>query len=234
MGGTVTVTDGKVTAAAVLPVVLRGRLAVVAVLAALVVVVLGVRYAGDAGPGRTDARIGEAAYGVGAPWWHIASATDFLGDPAGALLLLTAVLVGCPTVRRPRAAVLLFAGPGLTVGVTRLLKPLAARTINGDDNLAFPSGHTAFLAAFALALALLAAGRYGLGPTSGTVLALGAACAAGALMGWAQVATGAHYPTDTVGGCCTALAVVPAVAWVVDRVADTRRRQPGGAGEQRR
>ncbi len=215
-----TVTDGKVTAAAVLPVVLRGRLAVVAVLAALVVVVLGVRYAGDTGPGRTDARIGEAAYGVGAPWWHIASATDFLGDPAGALLLLTAGLVGCPTARRPRAAVLLLAGPGLAVGVTRLLKPLAARTINGDDNLAYPSGHTAFLTAFALALALLAAGRYGLGPTPGTVLALGAACAAGVLMGWAQVATGAHYPTDTVGGCCTALAVVPAAARVIDRVAD--------------
>lgn len=81
MGGTVTVTDGKVTAAAVLPVVMRGRLAVVAVLAGLVVLVLGVRYAGDAVPGRTDARIGEAAYGVGAPWWQLANATDFLGDP---------------------------------------------------------------------------------------------------------------------------------------------------------
>ena len=95
---------------------------------------------------------------------------------------------------------------------------------SGDDNLAFPSGHTAFLTAFALALALLAAGRFGLGPTSGTALALAAASAAGALMGWAQVATGAHYPTDTVGGCCTALAVVPAAAWVIDRAADSRRR----------
>ncbi|MET8897087.1 phosphatase PAP2 family protein [Streptomyces albogriseolus] len=223
MGGTVAVTDGKVTAAAVLPVVVRGRLAVVAVLAALVVVALGVRYAGDAGPGRTDARIGEAAYGVGAPWRHIASATDFLGDPAGALLLLTAGVAGCLRTRRPRAAVLLLAGPGLAVGATRLLKPLAARTINGDDNLAFPSGHTAFLTAFALALALLATGRFGLGPTSGTVLALGAASAAGALMGWAQVATGAHYPTDTVGGCCTALAVVPAAAWAIDRVSGALR-----------
>ncbi|GGP96221.1 phosphatase PAP2 family protein [Streptomyces pseudogriseolus] len=227
MGGTVTVTDGKVTAAAVLPVKLRGCLAVVTVLAALVVVVLGVRYAGDAGPGRADARIGQAAYGVGAPWWHIASATDFLGDPAGALLLLTAGVVGCLRARRPRAAVLLLAGPGLAVGATRLLKPLAARTINGDDNLAFPSGHTAFLTAFALALALLAAGRLGLGPASGTALALGAASAAGALMGWAQVATGAHYPTDTVGGWCTALAVVPAAAWAVDRAAGLPRPRLG-------
>ncbi|MER6833514.1 phosphatase PAP2 family protein [Streptomyces cellulosae] len=225
MGGTVTVTDGKVTAAAVLPVAMRGRLAVVAVFAGLVVVLLGVRYAGDAGPGRTDARLGAAAYGVGAPWWDIANATDFLGDPGGALLLLTAGVVACLRARRPRAAVLLLAGPALAVGATRLLKPLAARTINGDDNLAFPSGHTAFLTAFALALALLAAGRFGLGPTSGTALALAAASAAGALMGWAQVATGAHYPTDTVGGCCTALAVVPAAAWVIDRAADSRRRR---------
>ncbi|MFJ8187024.1 phosphatase PAP2 family protein [Streptomyces sp. NPDC096105] len=225
MDGTVTVTDGKATAAAVLPGVLRRRLAVVAALAASVVVVLGVRYAGDDGPGRTDARIGEAAYGAGAPWWHVASATDFLGDPAGALLLLTAGVIGCLTARRPRAAVLLLAGPGLAVGVTRLLKPLAARTIHGDENLAYPSGHTAFLTALALTLALLAAGRHGLGQAAGTALALGAAFAAGAVMGWAQVATGAHYATDTVGGCCTALAVVPAAAWGIDRTADSLRRR---------
>jgi undecaprenyl-diphosphatase len=39
-------------------------------------------------------------------------------------------------------------------------------------------------------------------------------------MGWAQVALGAHYPTDVLGGWCTALAVVPATAWLVDRIAD--------------
>lgn len=223
-----TVTDGRAVVPPVVPAALRGRLAAVAALAALMVLVLGVRYAGDAGPGRTDARIGEAAYGAGAPWWHIASATDFLGDPAGALLLLAAGVTGCLLLRWQRAAVLLVAGSGAAVGVTKLLKPLAARTINGDDNLAFPSGHTAFLTAFALTVALLATGRLGLGPAAGTALVLGAASAAGAAMGWAQVATGAHYPTDTVGGWGTALAVVPAVAWAVDRTADAALRHRRG------
>ena len=36
-------------------------------------------------------------------------------------------------------------------------------------------------------------------------------------MAWSQIALSTHYPTDTLGGFCAALAVVPAVAWLVDR-----------------
>jgi undecaprenyl-diphosphatase len=39
-------------------------------------------------------------------------------------------------------------------------------------------------------------------------------------MGWAQVVLGAHYATDALGGWCTALVVIPATAWLVDRTAD--------------
>jgi undecaprenyl-diphosphatase len=49
---------------------------------------------------------------------------------------------------------------------------------------------------------------------------LGASLVAGAAMGWAQVALGAHYPTDALGGWCTALAVTPPAARVVDLLAD--------------
>lgn len=48
------------------------------------------------------------------------------------------------------------------------------------------------------------------------LLILAGAGAAGATMTWSQVAIGAHYPTDTVGGFCTAVAVVPATALLVD------------------
>jgi membrane-associated phospholipid phosphatase len=41
-------------------------------------------------------------------------------------------------------------------------------------------------------------------------------------MAWAQVLLNAHYPTDTLGGFCAALAVVPLVAWTIDRVADRK------------
>ncbi|MER7789793.1 phosphatase PAP2 family protein [Streptomyces sp. NPDC097640] len=212
------------SAPAVLPPSLRVWLGMVAALAGLVVVVLGVRYAGDSNPGRVDARIGAALDGVGSPWRHIALATDFLGEPGGAAMLVVATVAGCLLLRRPRAAVLVVVGVGLAVGTATLLKSLAGRTIH-DGNLSYPSGHTAFLTALALVVALLAAGRLGLGRTAGTSLVLAAALVAGAAMGWAQIALGAHYPTDVLGGWCTALAVIPATAWLVDRMADAVRRK---------
>jgi membrane-associated phospholipid phosphatase len=208
------------SAPVVLPPRLRGWLGPIAGLAALVVVVLGVLYAGDSEPGTVDTRIQAVVEGAGPQGRHVARATDFLGEPVGAATLVAATVTGCLLLRRPRAAVLVLAGTGLTVGTTTLLKSLVGRTIHGDGNLSYPSGHTAFLTAFALVVVLLAAGRPGLGRTAGALLVLAAALAAGAAMGWAQVALGAHYPTDALGGWCTALAVIPATAWLVDRVAD--------------
>lgn len=60
---------------------------------------------------------------------------------------------------------------------------------------------------------------------------LGSALVAGAAMGWAQVGLGAHYPTDVLGGWCTALAVIPATAWLLDRIAD--RMTDSGRQERR-
>ncbi|WP_438489469.1 phosphatase PAP2 family protein [Streptomyces sp. S186] len=195
---------------------LRARLGLIAVLAALVVVVVGVLYAGDGKPGMVDGWIQPAVDGVRPPWRYGALAMDFLGEPGGAVVLVVAIVTGCLLLRCPRAAVFAVAGVGMSAGAATLLKHLVGRTIHGDGNLSYPSGHTAFLTAVALVVALLATGRLGLGRTAGTLLVLGAALVAGAAMGWAQVALGAHYPTDVLGGWCTALAVVPATAWLVD------------------
>ncbi|MER7848391.1 phosphatase PAP2 family protein [Kitasatospora sp. NPDC096077] len=200
---------------------LRGWLGVVAALAALVVLGLAVRYAGASEPGRLDDRIGTALYGVGSPWHEVARTLDALGEPAGSGALMTGIVVACLAARRVRAAVFAVAGVGLAVGAATLLKHLVGRTIHGD-NLSYPSGHTAFATALALVVALLATrgrGREGLGPV------LGAALLAGAAMGWAQIALGAHYPTDVLGGWCTALAVVPATGRLVDRFFDTVQRK---------
>ncbi|MFJ9019542.1 phosphatase PAP2 family protein [Streptomyces sp. NPDC102259] len=213
------------SAPAVVPPSLRAWLGLIAALAALVVVVLGVLFADDSEPGTVDARIGSALYGVGPPWRHIALATDFLGEPGGAAPLVIAIMAVCLLLRSPRAAVLVVAGVGLTVGTATLLKSVVGRTIHGE-NLSYPSGHTAFATALALVVALLATGRLGLGRTAGTWLVLAAALAAGAAMGWAQVALGAHYPTDVLGGWCTALAVMPATGWLVDRTADRMTDRP--------
>ncbi|MET9684153.1 phosphatase PAP2 family protein [Streptomyces coeruleorubidus] len=212
---------------AVLPPSLRAWLGLIAALAALVVVVLGVLYAGHSEPGRVDRWVVQpTADSVRPPWRRVALATDFLGEPAGAAMLVVAAVAGCLLLRQPRAAVFTVAGAVLAVGTTKVLKSLVGRTIHGDGNLSYPSGHTAFLTALALMVALLAAGRLGLGRTAGTSLVLAAALVAGAAMGWAQVALGAHYPTDVIGGWCTALAVIPATAWLVDQVAATHRPWP--------
>ncbi|MEV7190558.1 phosphatase PAP2 family protein [Streptomyces sp. NPDC093510] len=217
---------GRRVVPAVLPQVLRAWLGVVAGIAVLVVAGIGMLYAGHGEPGTADRWvIDPTADSVRPPWRRVALATDFLGEPIGAAVLVVVAVTGCLLLRRTRAAVLVVAGAGVTVGVARLLKHLVGRTIHGDGNLSYPSGHTAFVTALALVFALLVVGRLGLGRAGGALLVLGAALVAGAAMGWAQVALGAHYPTDVLGGWCTALAVVPVTAWCVDRVADTGRRQ---------
>ncbi|GHE45660.1 membrane protein [Streptomyces longispororuber] len=215
-----------------LPPPLRAWLGLVAVLAALAVVVIGVLYAGHGEPGTVDRWfVDPTADSVRPPWRRVALATDFLGEPAGAATLVVAAVTGCLLLRRPRAAVFAVAAPGAAVAAVTLLKPLVGRTIHGEGNLSYPSGHTAFLTALALVVALLAAGRPGVGRAAGAALVLAAASAAGVAMGWAQVALGAHYPTDVLGGWCAALAVVPATAWLVDRAAT---RTPGtGRGAPR-
>ncbi|MFJ8778518.1 phosphatase PAP2 family protein [Streptomyces sp. NPDC102476] len=209
------------TAPAALPPSLRARLGLVAALAALVVLALAVLYAGHSRPGRVDSwLIKPTEDSVRPPWRRVAVTLDFLGEPAGSAMVVAAAVAGCLLLRRPRAAVLMVAGVGLAVGTATLLKHLVGRTIHGAHNLSYPSGHTAFLTALAFVAALLATDRLGLGRTAGTSLVLAAALIAGAAMGWAEVALGAHYPTDALGGWCTALAVVPATAWLVDRIAD--------------
>ncbi|WP_433549618.1 phosphatase PAP2 family protein [Streptomyces sp. CA-294286] len=203
----------------VLPPPLRTPLLLIAFLAALIVVALGLRYAGHTRPGRVDEWVRSAVDGVRPPWRQAVLATDFLGEPVGAAALVVAAVTGCLLLRRPRAAVLVLLGPALAVVATRSLKPLVGRTIH-DVHLSYPSGHTAFLTAFAFALALLAAGRTGIRTATGTLLVLASAVVAGAAMGWAQVALAAHYPTDVLGGWGTALAVTPACAWLIDRIAD--------------
>ncbi|GGJ03566.1 phosphatase PAP2 family protein [Streptomyces brasiliensis] len=217
----------------VLPLSLRAWLGVVAALATLMVVVLGVLYAGHSRPGTVDAWIQPAMDGVRPPWRHVALAADFLGEPIGAATLVVAIVTGCLLLRCPRAAVFVVAGAGITVGTATLLKSLVGRTIHGD-NLSYPSGHTAFATALASMVALLVTGRLGLARTAGTSLVLAAALVAGAAMGWAQVALGAHYPTDVLGGWCTALAVVPATAWLVDRMADWLVDRMADAGRRER
>lgn len=202
-----------------LPSPLRRPIGAVAVLAALVVAVLAVLYSGDAAPGRVDQWIQSAVQDWLPPAVTVALLIDFVGEPLGAAVLLTLLAAACLVLGRRRLAVVAVAGLGSAGVVTTVLKPAVGRTINGDY-LAYPSGHTAAATALALVLALLAVDLLRTGRLVSVLLVLASAGAAGAAMAWSQVALGAHYPTDTVGGFCSALAAVSATAWLVDRIAD--------------
>ena len=207
------------TAPAALPAVLRSPLAMTAALATAVLVALGILHFHDSGLTGIDAALLPAIDGVRPPWRYVALVIDFGGEPVGSVILIGLLAGVCWLARQVRTAVLTVLGVVVTVAVTTVLKPVVGRTIHGEF-LSYPSGHTALATALALVIALVLTERLGLGRVAGLVLVLGLALVAGLAMGWAEVALGAHYPTDALGGFCAALAAVPATARVLDRTAD--------------
>jgi len=190
-------------------------LVVTSAAAAVVVVLLGVAYAGHTEPGAFDSWVQPVATDSVNSAWAVAIAIDFLGEPRGSALVMAALVIGFVVLRRWRSLALALAGPGLTTLVTSAGKPLSDRIIH-TVHLSYPSGHTAFVTAVTLVLVLPVAGRW----RNGAVIVLIAALVAGFAAAWAQVGLNAHYATDTVGGFCAAVAIVPVTAVVIDRIAD--------------
>jgi membrane-associated phospholipid phosphatase len=205
---------------AILPAGLRAPAATVSMLALLVFGVFAARYADDSSAGRLDRRV----QGLIAPSGRGLSLPDaviLFGNPATVVVL--AVLLGglALALGHRRLAVLAIVGPGLTGIATTTLKPIVGRTIDGG--LAFPSGHTGGATALGVvaALLLIAVLRTATG-TSALLIAAGATVAGGA-MALALVADRIHYPTDTLGGFCVAVAVVLTSALVIERLPQRRR-----------
>lgn len=201
-----------------LPAGLHVPAAVVTALAAGVVAVLGARYAGDDGPGRVDGRLDQAVDAL--PGHGVAAAVRVFGSPAIIVAAAVALALVCLLGGRPRAAALAIGGPGLTGLVTTFGKPVVDRTIGGG--LAFPSGHTGGATSLALVVALLLAAALRLRPGGTAVLAGVCAVGAGGAVGTGMVLAGSHYPTDVVGGFCTAVASVLLVAMALDATAPRR------------
>lgn len=202
-----------------LPARLGAPLGVVSVCAAVVLVVLGFLFAGESVGTSVDISIRSYLRALEQPWHSIALVIDWTGEPVGAgVVLLTLVIVFLRKGNR-RAALLAALGPGAAVVVTSGVKPLVGRTIN-DGFLSYPSGHTATATAFALVAVFFVLGR-----RNGGYWLLCIPLLAAVVMAWAQVLLNAHYPTDTLGGFCAALAVVPVVAWAIDRVWDRSQRR---------
>ncbi|MEU8413616.1 phosphatase PAP2 family protein [Amycolatopsis japonica] len=182
----------------------------------VVALVLGLRYAGSSHTAGLDALVLPVVDRVEGPLWYLATAIDFAGEPVGAVVVIALFGWLCLRHRRQRIAILMVAASAVTVALTTGLKPLVGRLIHGEF-LSYPSGHTAFAVTVATVVGLLVIDVHGLGPVGGASVLVGLIAFAGLAMGWAEVALGAHYPTDTFGGFGVAVAVVPVVGWAVDR-----------------
>lgn len=200
---------------AILPSGLRAPAAAVSVLALLVFGFFAARYAYDTSAGRLDRRVeklvAESGDGPSLP-----DAVIVLGNPATVIVLAVLLAGVALALGHRRLAVLAIVGPGLTGVATTTLKPIIGRTIDGG--FAFPSGHTGGATALGVVAALLLITM--LRPATGTsalLLAAGAVVSGGA-MGLALVSGRVHYPTDTVGGFCVAVAVVLTCALVIERL----------------
>jgi membrane-associated phospholipid phosphatase len=196
-----------------------GPLIVVAAASALIAVGLGIAVAGGRFPTGPDRWVKTVVSG----WWpspgDTAYAIDFLGDPRVVGVLAVVLALCCLVSGRRRTAVVALTAPVVSGLVTTAAKPVVQRTIHGD-NLSYPSGHTAAVATLAAVAALLLIDLVRAGRVSGTAVYLAVTIAAGTVMAVDQIAIDAHYPTDTVGGLCVAIAVVPVLAVAVDRGAD--------------
>lgn len=208
-----------------LPPALRRPIGIIAVLAAAVCAVLAAHYSGDIAAGWLDRWAQTAVEGLLPQPGSGALLIDLVGEPLVTTVLAGFLAAACLALGRHRLAVVTIAGSGLTGVVTTVLKPVIDRTIHGS-NLSYPSGHTAAATVLALVVTLLAVDLLRVGRLPGMLLILAGAGAAGATMSWSQIAMGAHYPTDTIGGFCTAMAVVPATALLVDWSAVRRRGTP--------
>lgn len=191
-----------------------------------VVVLLGVGNAGGTTPSAADHWLRWVALDGLLPSLRAALVIDYLGEPEAALVLVAVLATVCLLVRRGRLSLLAIVGPGAAIVVTTAAKPVVDRRIHAG-HLAYPSGHTALVAAVGLVVALLVVDLLRPGPTVACFVAATGCTVAGAAMALSQIALDAHYPTDTIGGFCTAVAVVPVTGLLVDRLVEASARRAG-------
>lgn len=212
-----------------LPPALRKPIGIMAILTAAAGTSLAVHYSGDIAPSWLDRWVQAAVKDLLPAPGPGARLINLVGEPLVTVMLAALLAAACLALRRGRLGVVAIAGPGLTGVVTTVLKPVIARTIHGGY-LSYPSGHTAAATVLAFVVTLLAVDLLRAGRVPSVLLIVTGTGAAGATMAWAQVALGFHYPTDTIGGFCTAMAVVPATALLVDWLAVRRRRTADPTG----
>jgi undecaprenyl-diphosphatase len=197
----------------------RRPLGVTAVVAAVGLVALGIAVAGTSVPSAADDALLTAAGDDDPELWTKALAIDHLGEPLGVAVIATVLVALCLALGRWRLAVLTLVAEGAIWGASALVKPLVDRTIHGD-HLAYPSGHTAGMTAFALVVGLMIVSVLRVRRAVASTVIVGVTVVSGLAAAWAQTILVAHYATDTVGGFLLALALVPPLGMIIDWTAD--------------
>jgi membrane-associated phospholipid phosphatase len=185
------------------------------VVSALVMLAFGARYAGES-QGRW---LDHSTRSVLDDWTplprSLARLVIGVGDPMS-VAVLVAVLAGlCLLLGRRRLAVLAVLGPTMTGVLTTLLKPMIGRTLKGD--LAYPSGHLGGATSLALVAGLLLVSVLGVAGWAAVAVVAGLTAVVGGGMAVAVTVVNYHYPTDAVGGFCTAVSVVLGLALLLER-----------------
>ncbi|MEU7811030.1 phosphatase PAP2 family protein [Pseudonocardia sp. NPDC049154] len=201
-----------------LPAYLRRPAAVAVGLSTVVFALLATRYAGERGYGRIDGHAENLVDSLTSAHSWILQRLSELGSPPLVVFAAFALCGLCLAWGRRRLAVVAIVGPGLTGVATTFLKPAIGRTME-FGGFAYPSGHTGGATSIALVAALLLVSLVRPGRITGIALVVTIALVVGGTIGTAMIATGAHYPTDTVGGFCAAVAFVLGTALLLEFVA---------------
>lgn len=195
-----------------IPLQLRRIAVAVAGFGWLMVLSMGVWFAGHRGSTAFDDTVTRAVHALAPVRSVPAIVLAGLTTPALSYAVL-AVLVGFALLRKHwELAGFTVLGPGVCLLFTELVaKPLVGRTY--ASYLSYPSGHTvSAVSAYLLATLVLVAGK----PVPLRVLGLVLCAVLSACLGAGLVAMSYHYPTDVIGGFGVAVGVLLPGALVVD------------------
>jgi membrane-associated phospholipid phosphatase len=204
----------------------RSELAFIVALTALVAFVyLGVTVS-LAAPGAFDAGMRDTLMTAlgGDPAQAVVEALNAIGSFEGGLVLTVALAGLLLGQRRPGPAGAV-ASTWLADGLSTVAKDLLQRprppgaVVDAalGESWSYPSGHVVRAMAIVAVLAWLASARWSWNQR--TLLALGCALAAGFVMGIARIATGAHWPTDVLGGLLLGVVYVLFFALAAEAIA---------------
>jgi membrane-associated phospholipid phosphatase len=209
--------DQRSLASPLIPPSARRPAAVVALCCLAVGVVIAILVAHTSSPTPVDRPVDSwllSHFGTHLP--TLSTQVANLGGLRESTIIIAVIVLACLAVRRLNGAVLaVVSGIAVAELTEHVVKPLVHRTLTGF--LVYPSGHTAsaFTAATVVTVLLLNPPR--MRPRPALTIAVATLTGlVGCFVAAAMISLAFHYFTDAIGGAAIAVAVVIAVAFLLD------------------